>query len=88
MTRSPLDIQWETLLMKVKNRRSILDLLNNMPHLQALSIHCDDDNWSDKDDTVLPREDKLVDWLQQYLPLTCTIARDTYLLDYIRSSIR
>jgi len=44
LTRSPLDIQWETLLMKVKNRRSILDLVNNMPHLQAINIPCDDDS--------------------------------------------
>ncbi len=59
-----------------------------MPYLQAINVSCDNDSWSDENDTVLPREDKLVDWLRQYLPLTCTIARDTYLVDHIRSSIR
>ncbi len=45
--------------------------MNNMSHLQALHV-------SFEHDTVLQREDKLVDWLREYLPLTCTIARDTY----------
>ncbi len=63
--------------MKVKHRRSILDLVNNMPHLQALNVPCDNDSWSDENDTVLPREGKLVEWLLEYLPLTCTIVRET-----------
>ena len=45
LSRSSLGIQCETLLIKVKNQRNIIDLVNNMPNLQALNVRCEDDNW-------------------------------------------
>ncbi len=65
-------IQWETFWIKVNNLTSSLDLVNKIPNLHALNVR------------VLPSDDKHVDWLRQYLPLVCTIARDPYLVDKIR----
>jgi hypothetical protein len=44
LTHSSLGIQCQTLLIKVKHRRRIPNLVNHMPHLQALSIRCDDES--------------------------------------------
>ncbi len=77
---SALDEQCETLLIKVKNRRIILSLINNTPNFQALNARCEDDSWTNE---ILRMDDELVEWLRQQLPSTCTIARDTYFVDSI-----
>ncbi|UJR14299.1 hypothetical protein I4U23_001289 [Adineta vaga] len=88
LARSSLGMQCVTLVIRVKTRENIFDLLNNMPNLQALIIRFHDDTWGDEDDTVVHKQDTLLDWLQDNLPSTCTIIRDTYLIGDIRIWIR
>jgi hypothetical protein len=84
LSRSPLGMQCETLLIKVKNPRNILDLVNNMPNLQSLYVQCDDDS-----DFVLPTdEDVVFDWLRQQLPSTISMTRRNYITGDIRIWIR
>ncbi|CAF3867786.1 unnamed protein product [Rotaria sordida] len=88
LSHSPLGIQCETLLITVKNRRNILNLVNNMSNLQALNVQCLDDNWTDENDLTSSIDDELVEWLRQQLPSTCTIMRDTFHVHDIRLWIR
>ena len=61
-----------------------------MPNLQALNVHCEDDNWNEEEDllTSTSTKDELVKWLRQRLPSTCTITRDTYYVHDILLWIR
>ena len=82
LSRSPLGKQCETLLINVRNRRNVLDLVNNIPNLQALNVRCGDVfRWSDEND-------ELVEWLHQLLPSTCTIMRHAYSAGNIQLWIR
>jgi len=80
--------QCQTLLIKVKNRRNILDLVNNMPNLQALNVRCEDDRWISGNNIVSSIDDELLTWLREQLPSTCIITRDTHLTHDIRLWIR
>ncbi|CAF1099271.1 unnamed protein product [Rotaria sordida] len=84
LSRFPLGKQCETLLIEVKNRRNILDLVNNMPNLQALNVRCAENNWTDENDSVSSGHDELVEWLREQLPSTSMITRDKYDYDKIR----
>jgi hypothetical protein len=86
--RSPLGKQCETLSIKVRNRRNILDLVNNMPNLQALNVQCKDDSWTNENDIISSIDDELVEWLRKQLPSSCMITRDTYDIHSIRLWIR
>jgi hypothetical protein len=46
LSRSPLGVQCETLLIKVENRTNVLDLVNTMTNLRALNVQCEDDRWN------------------------------------------
>lgn len=83
---SYLGKQCETLRIKVKNRRSMLDLVNNMPHLQLLTVQCDDDTFSKDLDSTPSANDELIEWLRYCLP-SCTITRDET-MKYIQLWIR
>ncbi|CAF1032880.1 unnamed protein product [Adineta steineri] len=86
LSRSPLGVQCKMLHIKVLNRTNILYLVNTMSNLQALNVHCEDDNWNEEED--LSTEDELLEWLRQHLPSTCTITRDTYYVHDILLWIR
>ncbi|CAF3867230.1 unnamed protein product [Rotaria sp. Silwood1] len=88
LSHSPLGIQCETLLIKVKNRRNILDLVNSMSHLRALNVRCEDDPWITQKNTLSQTEDELIEWLQHNLPSSSMIMRDTRQIHAIRLWIR
>ncbi len=46
LSRSPLGVQCETLLIKVENRTNVLDLVNTITNLRALNVQCEDDRWN------------------------------------------
>ncbi len=71
LSRSPLGRQCEVLLISVEKRTSIIDLLNKMPNLRAMSVTSKDDPWTNDDD------DELVNWLKHRLPSTYTITRSS-----------
>jgi hypothetical protein len=74
-SRSPLGIQCEMLWIETVNRRNIVDLVENMPNLQALNVICQDDNGTVINNFESPEGDEIVNWLYQYLPSTCTVTR-------------
>jgi hypothetical protein len=88
LSRSPLGMQCETLLIRVKNRKNILQLIDNMPNLQAINIGCKEDSWAGKDHFKSPEDNKLNEWLQQQLPSTCTIIKGAHLLAEVQIWIR
>ena len=58
LIQSSLGEQCETLTIRVKDRRIVLQLVNGMKHLQAMKVQCDDTH----------RTDNLLAWLRKYLP--------------------
>jgi hypothetical protein len=72
LSNLPLGKQCETLLITVKSRGCILNLVNHMPKLQALTV---------LDDTLvnkkISKNDELIEWLRQQFSSTCSIARNT-----------
>ena len=87
-SHSPLGKQCQTLSINVKNRKNILDLVNNMPNLHALNIRCEDDSWTGEHPIISPIDDEFIEWLQQHLLSTCTIMRDMHHINDIRLWIR
>lgn len=81
LCRSSLIKQCDTLSVRVKNQKSIIDLVNNMPNLQALTFQCQIDIHS----TI---NNQIVEDLRQQLPPTCTIFRNPYVYQYIHLWIR
>jgi hypothetical protein len=87
LSRSPLGVQCETLLINVEKRTNIVDLVNTMMNLRALIVQCEDDRWNYKNSS-LSKQDELIQWLRHRLPFTCTITRDSYITNNIRLWIR
>jgi hypothetical protein len=75
LIRSPLGRQCETLLIQVKDHRNIVNLVNNMSHLQVLKVQCRDDNWPQENHWEPIIDDEIVEWLREQLPSSCTIMR-------------
>jgi hypothetical protein len=73
LSNSLLGRQCEVLIIRVENRTIILDLINSMGNLRALTFQCQDDN-STKN-SLLPTKDELVEWLQNSLPQTYSVSR-------------
>ena len=74
LARSLLGVQCEVLHISVKDRRSLVDLLEHMIHLRALNIQCEDDLWISHPTS---ENDELLDWFKEHLPPTATASRDT-----------
>ncbi|CAF1308514.1 unnamed protein product [Adineta steineri] len=74
LSRSPLGIQCEVLIITVKNRKNILHLINNMKNLRSLYVHSIDHYWP-KNGSVSPAMDELVQWLYEQLPSTSTVIK-------------
>jgi hypothetical protein len=75
LIRSLLGDRCEVLLINIKERTTVLDLINTMPNLRALTFTCMDDTW--KSNRSLTTQDELVQWLQDRLLSTCSIIRVT-----------
>ncbi len=63
--------QLKVLSIEVKDRSSILHLINNMPNLQTLLVRCEDGI-----DIESSAGDQLDKWLEEQLPSTCMIVRN------------
>ncbi|CAF2737583.1 unnamed protein product [Rotaria sp. Silwood2] len=83
---SSLGIQCEVLLIRVEHRATILNLVNRMTSLRALSIKCRDDTFNGSSDRSSFTEDELVKWLKECLPSVSTIARHS--VEFVRMWIR
>ncbi|UJR14301.1 hypothetical protein I4U23_001291 [Adineta vaga] len=89
LIQSPLGLQCETLLIKVKTRMCILILVNQMKNLQALNVRCEDDRLTRENDlSTSSTQDELIEWLRECLPVSCMITRDTHRISDIRLWIR
>ncbi len=66
---SPLGIQCKVLFIRVQNQQCVLDLINNMPNLQALFVRFGYDGFCETPESLLA-------WLRCNLPSTCTITKD------------
>lgn len=69
---SPLGKQCEYLRINVLNLMNIVYLIDGMPSLRVLNVRKNGDKYTEK---FLPIEDKIVQWLQVHLPMTCTMTR-------------
>jgi hypothetical protein len=94
LSHSPLGVQCDLLSIHVKNRESIIILVKNMIHLQALHVKCEDDEYfkhgsltgyvTESHGTNISNKDDLIQWLKDQLPSTCVIARDPKSVSHIR----
>lgn len=80
-----LDSPFKVLLVDVTNRTCIMELVNTLTNLRALHVRCQNDTFNG-DSTSM--NDELLEWLQEYLPSSWTIARDYYPVRCIRFWIR
>ncbi|CAF3781081.1 unnamed protein product [Adineta steineri] len=77
LIHSSLGKQCQILSIAVENRQNILELIHGMSNLRTLNVLCQDDILIEKENnSSLTSTDEFIDWLQQYLPSTCTIIRD------------
>jgi hypothetical protein len=67
LSHSSLGVQCEVLSVQVKNRQSIIILVQNMINLQALLVKYEPS----------AKRDKVIEWLKDRLPSTCLISKDT-----------
>lgn len=70
LSRSPIGIQCEVLSIGIQSRTCILDLVNNMNKLRALTIECQDDQWNQWSKST---EDGFLNWLREHLPAKCQV---------------
>ena len=73
-----LGIQCEVLWITVKDRRSILTLINEMANMRVLNVRLQDDQWR-RDSEQLLRRDELIQWLKESLLLlssSCIVRRE------------
>jgi hypothetical protein len=87
LIQSLLGDQCEVLLINLENRYIVLDLIEKMSKLRALTFQCQDDQWGDSNESFLI-EDELVQWLKNRLPSNCLIVRDEREMSAIRLWIR
>jgi hypothetical protein len=95
LTRSPLGIQCQVLSIQVKNRESIIILVQKMIHLQALHVECENERCheltehdDESDDENTTNRNKVIRWLKDHLSSTCIISKDPDSTDYIRIWIK
>jgi hypothetical protein len=75
LTRSPLAVQCEVLLISVNNRESIIHLVKNMLNLRALIVKCADNKYHRRS-AFTENNDEMIRWLKNQLPSTYLIVRD------------
>ncbi|CAF3989926.1 unnamed protein product, partial [Rotaria sp. Silwood1] len=80
-------LQCEILYIKIKNRESIIYLVQNMMNLLSLHVQCEDEKYyhrltltnNDNDKYGIRKignEDELVQWLKDCLPSMRSVSRD------------
>jgi hypothetical protein len=81
LINSPLVLHCEVLLIGIKHRTNIIDLIHAISTLRSLTCHCKDDEYNAWNSSST--YDELVEWLRTRLPSTYSISRDekqTYLI--------
>ncbi len=83
LTRSPMGVQCEQLSIQVKNRESIIILVQNMINLKALHVK----QLSLTENNIANRNE-VIQWLKDRLPSTCLIGEDPDSISCIRIWIK
>jgi hypothetical protein len=84
LINSPLVHRCEVLLIGIKHRSNIIELIHSIPHLRSLTCQCQEDDYNYWTSSSTPN-DALVEWLRKSLPSTYSISRDekqTYLIRF------
>ena len=76
LSHSPLCIYCEVLTIMVKNRETIIELIQNMLNLRTLIINCADDMYNQKSALTLNSNDVL-QWLKDHLPSAYSTVRNS-----------
>lgn len=74
LANSALEQQCRTLAISLQQRGLVLELINRMPLLQALTFQCQDDS-SYRTALSEGKTDTFLQWLQEKLPPTCLCSR-------------
>ncbi|CAF1019305.1 unnamed protein product [Adineta steineri] len=74
LINAPLGRHCEILIIGLKNRSSIVNLISAMPTLRSLICHCKDDEYTTWNLSSV--DDELIEWLRIRLPLTYEISRN------------
>lgn len=80
LCKSSIGQQCELLFITLENSADIVELVNHMKNLRALSVEFNH--------MVLTENENLMEWLQKQLPVACTISTCTELSNVIRLWIR
>ncbi|CAF4435105.1 unnamed protein product, partial [Rotaria sp. Silwood2] len=78
LANTSLAFQCEVLMIDVESRENILELINIMPNLRALSVRCKDNENNQYES--FETNDNLIEWLHQHIPskYTYSIKRNLY----------
>lgn len=87
LIQSLLGDQCEVLLINIEHRSILLDLIEKLANLRALTFQCQDDLWEESNESSL-QEDEIIQWLKHNLSSNCVISRDESELSAIRLWIR
>ncbi|CAF3577852.1 unnamed protein product [Rotaria sp. Silwood1] len=72
LSNSPLGMQCKTLIINVKNRACVLELINRMSNLLSLVVRCSDDKNDIKSSAT---SDDIIEWFRDRLSQSSTIYR-------------
>lgn len=87
LTQSSIGKQCEVLLISVKTRSTIRELIAQMSNLRSLTVQCKDDKYTIHRPSI-PANDKLIQWLIEHVPAKCSIVRDEQQLTKIHFWIK
>ncbi|CAF0847749.1 unnamed protein product [Adineta steineri] len=78
LIQSILGNQCEILLISIENRTIVLELIEKMSNLRALTFVCQTDQMdiNNESSSSAAADDELFQWLKHHLPSYCTISRD------------
>jgi hypothetical protein len=85
LARSCIASQCQVLVIDVKSRTNILELIQAMPHLQALSCHCEGDQ--NHRDNSAEGKANLTQWLHDHSLFNFTFTMVGYILCTLRTNI-
>jgi hypothetical protein len=92
LSRSPLGRHCRVLSIQVKNRESIVILVQSMINLQALHVNCDHESSSEDNneasDSNTAKKEEVIQWLKDRLPSTCFISKYSDSITCIRIWIK
>jgi hypothetical protein len=82
LMNSSLGMQCEVLLIRIKHRNYVLELIEKRSNLRLLIFQCEDEKDSFR--AFSSSKNDLLQWLQDYLPSTYSISRDPTKLSHIQ----